>query len=136
MTDSNIQPSSGNVFVDLGFSEGEAAVLAQTSFGAVGMTVCYDLRFGHLHRVVLLLPLRQTDDDGEIRPHFSAHGFQNIGGKAATLHQVATAMGVVAQVGAVPEERRMSILCIQSAAVDDAWLIGRRGLPVENAMSP
>ena len=28
MTQSNIQPSSGNVFVDLGFSEGEAAVLA------------------------------------------------------------------------------------------------------------
>ena len=28
MTESNIQPSSGNVFVDLGFSEREAAVLA------------------------------------------------------------------------------------------------------------
>jgi predicted XRE-type DNA-binding protein len=28
MTQSNIQPSSGNVFVDLRFSEGEAAVLA------------------------------------------------------------------------------------------------------------
>jgi len=28
MTDNNIQTSSGNVFVDLGFPEGEAAVLA------------------------------------------------------------------------------------------------------------
>lgn len=28
MTESNIQPSSGNVFLDLGFAGGEAAVLA------------------------------------------------------------------------------------------------------------
>jgi len=33
-----------------GFRPGEQAVLAQTSFGAVGMTICYDLRFPHLHR--------------------------------------------------------------------------------------
>jgi predicted XRE-type DNA-binding protein len=28
MTESNIQPSSGNVFLDLGFADGDAAVLA------------------------------------------------------------------------------------------------------------
>ncbi|HBN32107.1 MAG: carbon-nitrogen hydrolase family protein [Rhodobacterales bacterium] len=33
-----------------GFRPGDKAVLAQTSFGAVGMTICYDLRFPHLHR--------------------------------------------------------------------------------------
>lgn len=33
-----------------GFRPGEQAVLAQASFGAVGMTICYDLRFPHLHR--------------------------------------------------------------------------------------
>jgi predicted amidohydrolase len=32
-----------------GYRPGEEAVLAQTSFGAVGMTVCYDVRFAPLH---------------------------------------------------------------------------------------
>ena len=34
------------------YRPGAAAVLAQTPFGGVGMTVCYDLRFGHLHRAL------------------------------------------------------------------------------------
>jgi predicted amidohydrolase len=32
------------------YRPGSQAVLAQTPFGNVGMTVCYDLRFGYLHR--------------------------------------------------------------------------------------
>lgn len=32
------------------YRPGDRAVLAQTPFGGVGMTVCYDLRFGQLHR--------------------------------------------------------------------------------------
>jgi deaminated glutathione amidase len=34
------------------YRPGEAAIVAQTPFGGVGMTVCYDLRFGHLHRAL------------------------------------------------------------------------------------
>ena len=34
------------------YRPGDRAVLAQTDFGAVGMTICYDLRFGHLHRAL------------------------------------------------------------------------------------
>lgn len=33
-----------------GYRPGAQAVLAQTPFGVVGMTVCYDLRFPHLYR--------------------------------------------------------------------------------------
>lgn len=33
-----------------GYKPGEQAVLAQTPFGAVGMTVCYDVRFAHLYQ--------------------------------------------------------------------------------------
>jgi predicted amidohydrolase len=33
-----------------GYRPGRQAVLAQTPFGSVGMTVCYDLRFPHLYR--------------------------------------------------------------------------------------
>ena len=33
-----------------GYRPGSAAVLAETTFGAVGMTVCYDLRFPALYR--------------------------------------------------------------------------------------
>ncbi|MDR5652618.1 carbon-nitrogen hydrolase family protein [Ruixingdingia sedimenti] len=33
-----------------GYRPGTRAVLAQTPFGRVGMTVCYDLRFPHLYR--------------------------------------------------------------------------------------
>lgn len=32
------------------FRPGSAAVLAETPFGRIGMTVCYDLRFPHLYR--------------------------------------------------------------------------------------
>lgn len=32
------------------FAAGDQAVLAETSFGKVGMTVCYDMRFPHLYR--------------------------------------------------------------------------------------
>ena len=34
------------------YRPGDRAVVAQTPFGGVGMTVCYDLRFGHLHRAL------------------------------------------------------------------------------------
>ncbi len=33
-----------------GYRPGAAAVLAQTPFAQIGMTVCYDLRFAHLYR--------------------------------------------------------------------------------------
>jgi predicted amidohydrolase len=33
-----------------GFRPGAQAVLAETDFGRIGMTVCYDVRFPHLHR--------------------------------------------------------------------------------------
>ena len=33
-----------------GYRPGQRAVLADTPFGKVGMTVCYDLRFAHLYR--------------------------------------------------------------------------------------
>ncbi len=33
-----------------GYRPGEAAVLARTPIGTIGMTVCYDLRFAHLFR--------------------------------------------------------------------------------------
>ncbi|PWR02175.1 amidohydrolase [Meridianimarinicoccus roseus] len=35
-----------------GFRPGDAAVLADTPLARIGMTVCYDLRFGYLHRVL------------------------------------------------------------------------------------
>lgn len=35
-----------------GYRPGERAVLAQTPFGALGMTVCYDLRFPSLYRAL------------------------------------------------------------------------------------
>ncbi len=34
------------------FRPGNRAVLAQTDFGKIGLTICYDLRFGHLHRAL------------------------------------------------------------------------------------
>jgi predicted amidohydrolase len=34
------------------YRPGGAAVMAQTPLGGIGMTVCYDLRFGHLHRAL------------------------------------------------------------------------------------
>lgn len=35
-----------------GFAPGDRAVLAETPFGTVGMTVCYDVRFPYLHRAL------------------------------------------------------------------------------------
>jgi len=33
-----------------GYRPGSQSVLAETSFGKVGMTICYDVRFPHMHR--------------------------------------------------------------------------------------
>ncbi|HBQ36590.1 MAG TPA: amidohydrolase [Rhodobacteraceae bacterium] len=35
-----------------GYRPGNRAVIAKTDFAAVGMTVCYDVRFAHLHRAL------------------------------------------------------------------------------------
>ncbi|MCR8549581.1 carbon-nitrogen hydrolase family protein [Salipiger sp. P9] len=35
-----------------GFAPGDRAVIAPTGFGAVGMTICYDVRFPYLHRAL------------------------------------------------------------------------------------
>ena len=35
-----------------GYRPGDRAVLAQTDFGAVGMTICYDIRFPHLYHTL------------------------------------------------------------------------------------
>jgi len=35
-----------------GYRPGRKAVLAETPFGDVGMTICYDVRFPHLHRAL------------------------------------------------------------------------------------
>ena len=35
-----------------GYAPGGSAVLAQTPFAAIGLTICYDLRFPHLHRTL------------------------------------------------------------------------------------
>ena len=48
------------------FRPGREAVLAATPWGKLGMTVCYDVRFPHLHRAlaeagakILTVPLQQ-----------------------------------------------------------------------------
>ncbi len=35
-----------------GYRPGNDAVVAQTPFGGIGLTICYDIRFPHLHRVL------------------------------------------------------------------------------------
>jgi predicted amidohydrolase len=35
-----------------GYRPGDRAVLADTPFGRIGMTICYDVRFGYLHRAL------------------------------------------------------------------------------------
>lgn len=35
-----------------GYRPGDKAVLAETPFGSIGMTICYDVRFGALHRTL------------------------------------------------------------------------------------
>ena len=54
------------------YAPGEAAVLAQTPFGKIGMTVCYDVRFPHLYRAlakagadILTVPAAFTRPTGE-----------------------------------------------------------------------
>lgn len=54
------------------FRPGDRAVVARTPFAALGLTICYDLRFPHLHRAlakggaeVLLVPAAFTRPTGE-----------------------------------------------------------------------
>jgi predicted amidohydrolase len=54
------------------YAPGEAAVLAQTPWGGLGMTVCYDVRFPHLYRAlakagagILTVPAAFTRPTGE-----------------------------------------------------------------------
>ncbi|MFN7179144.1 carbon-nitrogen hydrolase family protein [Hyphomonas sp.] len=58
------------------YRPGEEAVLAQTSFGTLGLTICYDLRFPHLYRRlaqagadILTLPAAFTRVTGEAHWH-------------------------------------------------------------------
>jgi len=55
-----------------GFRPGTRAVVARTPFASLGLTICYDLRFPHLHRAlakagaqVLLVPAAFTRPTGE-----------------------------------------------------------------------
>ncbi|WP_170334679.1 carbon-nitrogen hydrolase family protein [Ruegeria arenilitoris] len=46
----DVQVSDSETFRESkNYRPGERAVLAQTEFGAVGMTICYDIRFPHLY---------------------------------------------------------------------------------------
>jgi len=58
------------------FRPGEAAVVAPTPWGGLGMTVCYDVRFPHLHRelakagaVFLTVPAAFTQTTGRAHWH-------------------------------------------------------------------
>ncbi len=58
------------------YRPGEAAVLAQAPFGKLGLTICYDVRFPHLHRAlakagadVLTIPAAFTRVTGEAHWH-------------------------------------------------------------------
>jgi len=58
------------------YRPGEEAVLAQTSFGRLGLTVCYDVRFPHLYRrlaqagaEILTIPAAFTRVTGEAHWH-------------------------------------------------------------------
>ncbi len=58
------------------YQPGENAVLAQTPFGQLGMTICYDLRFPYLYRQlavaganILLVPAAFTEKTGEAHWH-------------------------------------------------------------------
>ncbi len=53
---------------------------------------------------ILLLPLRDPNDDREIGAHGGAHGGQNLGGEAAPFGDGRPAKGVVAFIGPLPEE--------------------------------
>ena len=51
MFDVNVTPEETYRESD-GYRPGDRAVLADTPFGRIGMTICYDVRFGHLHRAL------------------------------------------------------------------------------------
>jgi len=58
------------------YQPGEHAVLAETPFGKLGMTICYDLRFPYLYRQlatagadILLVPAAFTEKTGEAHWH-------------------------------------------------------------------
>lgn len=58
------------------FRPGEQAVLAESPWGPIGMTVCYDLRFPHLYRdlakrgaVILTIPAAFTRQTGQAHWH-------------------------------------------------------------------
>jgi predicted amidohydrolase len=59
-----------------GYRPGDAAVLAETPWGKIGLTVCYDLRFPHLYRAlaqagarILTIPAAFTKVTGEAHWH-------------------------------------------------------------------
>lgn len=58
------------------YRPGEAAVLAKAPFGTLGLTICYDVRFAHLHRAlakagaeILTIPAAFTRVTGEAHWH-------------------------------------------------------------------
>lgn len=58
------------------YRPGETAVLAQTSAGKLGLTICYDVRFPHLHRAlakagadIITIPAAFTKVTGEAHWH-------------------------------------------------------------------
>ena len=58
------------------YAPGDKAVLATTALGAIGMTICYDLRFPHLYQAlgqagaeVMLVPSAFTKASGEAHWH-------------------------------------------------------------------
>ncbi len=49
----DVQISATEAFTESdGYRPGDAAVVAQTPFGAIGLSICYDLRFAYLHRAL------------------------------------------------------------------------------------
>ncbi len=49
----DVQVSETEIYREsAGFRPGDRAVLCDTPFGRLGLTVCYDLRFPHLHRLL------------------------------------------------------------------------------------
>ncbi len=59
---------------------------------------------GQLHVEVLLLPLADADDHRIVRAHGLAHLAQDIGGEPGAARQALGAIGVLADIHAVPEE--------------------------------
>lgn len=73
----DVQLSAGNVYREsLSFQPGDRAVLAQVDEAALGLTVCYDLRFPHLFRdlakagaQIIAVPAAFTRITGEAHWH-------------------------------------------------------------------